>query len=302
MRPGLRISGYVFVVLAAALLVAGCSAFRTEPFAPVAPFGTPPATMGELAARVEKYQPPIETLHAQLKAIAQGGNVGGKQNLRIPLYYRSPDNIAVQVSRSLVGTLFRIYKRGDEVAYFDTRNSQFFRGTIQELEAYPEALEGVQPMDIVRALLVSQEMGGLLRNMPPGAKLEIKSPYWALSNPGQARETEAPGITPPRPPRGEVFLIRPSDGLVQEAFIYEGSTQKAHIIYSRYGSFEGSLLPSRFELFFPETGLRIRAEVETARPNADVPMTRFPLEPPRDFRGQVLPLATYLEWVEQQKQ
>lgn len=295
-----RISGYALAALTIAFLTAGCSAFRSEPFAPVAPFASPPATMGELAERVEKYQPLIETLHAQLKAIAQGGNVGGKQNLRIPLYYRAPDNIAVQVSRSIVGTLFRIYKRGDQVAYFDTRNSQFYRGTIQELEAYPEALEGVQPMDIVRALLVSQEMGRLLRDMPSGAKLETKGSYWALSNPGQIAEVEAPGATP-RPPRGEVFLIRPSDGLVQEAYIYEGSAQKAHIVYSRYGYFEGTLLPSRFELFFPDTGLRIGAEVETARPNADVPMTRFPLEPPRDFRGQVLPLAAYLEWVESQK-
>jgi len=275
--------------IAACLVWTSCAVLRPGFRAPVEPFAQPLAGVGDLARRIEKYQAPIGTLNAQLQVLAQGGDVRGKQKFTLLMLYRSPDCVKLKATGMVAGGLFEVTLKGAEVSLYFQREGRFYRGALSELEGDPRALNGVRPMDVVRALLVSQEVAEWLRRVPAGRELAASDDrHWALN-------------VAMSPTRNEVFAIRRADGLVEEAGVYDSTgheevrLMKVSVVYRRYAYFDGRLLPSRFELFFADTGLRLRVDLQKARPNVDLPEARFSLDPPKELAGDVKPLSEWLK-------
>jgi len=255
--------------------------------APVEAFATPPADAPDLAQRMERYQRPVHTLSATLRVTARGGNVRGKQRFTLLMLYREPDKVKFKVTGAIVGALFQVAVQGEEAAVYLQKEGRFYRGLVAELEANPRALNGVRPVDIVRALLVTQEAASSLRKMPAGQGLAESDAHWALSGGGSAA-------------RPEVFMIRRDDGLVEQVSVYdrrrftETSPPYVRVTYHRYKYYGQTLLPSRFELAFADTGLHLQVELEQATPNGDLPESRFSLDPPKELAGRVEPLSAWL--------
>jgi hypothetical protein len=190
-----------------------------------------------------------------MRITLSGGPIRGRQKIIAYLRYNSPDQIMLQGEHNHLGPLLRVTQNDQDAAvYLMKEPVHFYQGSLDELNAHPEALFGLRPTDMVRTLLVGREVIELLQAKNPGTLLP-PSPrknfkYWGL-------------LTKPAWNRFETYAICKRDGLTKTISIRdENQDLRIHVTYHRYEYFDDVLFPSRFDLLFQDSGLKLRISVE----------------------------------------
>jgi len=267
------------------LFLSACSLFRPAFQSPVEPLPATPSQARHLADLLTPLAPAPESLNIKLGVTVRGGGVRGRQNLTLHGLWAGPERLKFRASGSaFVGGLFQVVRNGSEVSVHMLRDGQFFRGPVAQLDARPDVLYGFQPGDIVRALLAVPEARQALEALPDNA-LAPPDPdsheHWLVAEP----LVDA---------RREVYRIRRSDGLVDRITAFDPFGRlKLTVLYTSYAYFDGALYPNRFEMTFHESGLHMKAEVESVRANHPIRPEAFSLDAPRGLETQ--PLAQWLE-------
>lgn len=271
----------IAAICSLSLLFASC-----KTFAPVKPFSEPPSSWMQLVDMTKDRQPPVKTFRARLSVVAKGDGIIGSQRLYLTTLFLPPDNISLKADgdRNAPSEIVRIIQSGNEVsAYVKAEGGNFFRGTASDLAAYPTALYGVRPADILRTLLVGQESVALLkRAIKEKEKLMVTEDYWQL-------------VYNPFPGRREIFSFRKKDGLIQEMRVLDPNQKDKIVVrYNHYAEFNGMLFPSRYSISFPESGLYLNITVDEVSPNDPrIKINNFSLNSP-DPSLTAKPLIDYL--------
>ncbi len=253
---------------------------------PVDKFQTEPATTGELAKNLIGRHPPAPYLWAKMRIVVSGGPVRGRQKLIGYLRYRAPDKLMLQGDHNRFGGILRVTQNGEDAAvYLMKEPVHFYKGSLAELNAHPEALFGLQPTDMVRTLLVGSEVVELLQAvpedtaLPPGPREDFK--YWGLA-------------TTPAWNRIEMYAIRKADGLTEKISVRdENNVQRILVTYRRYDYFNNVLFPKEFDLVFEGSKLKLRVDVEDVSSEV-VPNERvFTTDPPPNAGIEAEPLSDW---------
>ena len=257
--------------VALGLLGNGCAFWRPAFRAPVEPFPSPPATTGELQQRIALRHPPVDHMILRMQTVVSGGPVQGKRRVLLHLLYRAPSRVTLNVSHVRLSRLFRVTQSEDQTAVHLYDRGEFYRGTVSDLDAHPEALFGVRPTDLVRAALAGRELADLLASVPADTPLPTQpddAKHWPIA-------------TDPAWNRKEIYYVRKTDGLVEKIGVHgDGDGRRILVTFRRYAFFAGLLLPSEFDLAFDGSKLRLRVEVEKVDLERVPPDSSFALEPP----------------------
>lgn len=253
------------------LLGNGCALWRPAFRAPVEAFPSPPSSTGELQRRIAQRHPPVDHMIVRMQTVVSGGPVRGKRRVLLHLLYRAPSRVTLNVSHPRLSRLFRVTQNEEQTAVHLYDRGEFYRGTVADLDAHPDALFGVRPTDLVRAVLAGRELAELLGSVPADTPLPTQ--------PADAKHW--PIATDPAWNRKEIYYVRKADGLVERIGVHgDGDGRRILVTFRRYAFFAGLLLPSEFELAFDGTKLRLRVEVEKVNLERVPPDGAFALEPP----------------------
>lgn len=239
---------------------------------PIAEFQTTPATTGELLQHVGPRHPEVEHLFAKMEIVLTGGPVR-RQKLIGYLWRQAPDQLFLQVNLPKFGGIIRVTQNGEQAAvYLMTDPVHFYKGTLSELDEHPEALYGLHPTDVARTLLIGRKIAELLETAPADTALrpgpEVKSKYWGLA-------------TDLAWNRREVYAVRRADGLVEKVAVRdENNVPRILITYKEYAYFGDVLFPKKFDLFFEDSNMRLRVDVESVLLNRPPGERVFSTDPP----------------------
>ncbi len=213
------------------LLASSCARFK----APVAQFERAPLRAGELADLIEQRQPRVENLMAQMIVKASGGMLKGSQLVTLYSLYLHPDRVVLSVNHPRQGEMFRVTQKGKTASIFLPKEAEFYRGTVEDLDAHPEVLFGMKPTDVVRALLVNQELAAALRAVAESPLPKVSGRHWIVAQDLYDRK--------------ELYAVRTQDGLVDKVTVLDRAGQPQLIVrYFEYRDFNGKPFPSKFEV------------------------------------------------------
>jgi hypothetical protein len=273
------------LVLAVALLFAGCGLVSRAPQSPFGAFDSPPSSAQDLAAKLETRLGHYDNLVARTDTLASSLHGLGKRKNTILMRYKAPDRVRLGLAAEPFGILLRVVQNGKDIGLLDQRDPQnqvFYAGTLADLDAHPDFLFGLRPLGVVRPLLTSYELVEVLKKCT-----------WGLSEPSFWHRTCTLEKTNPNGIR-TVYTVGLADGLIRRMDIFgpDGERQ-VRLLYKAYGNFGGALFPSEFELRFGGSSLRLRAQVESVSLNQTPSDEMFSVEPPGNT--EVRPLRELLE-------
>jgi hypothetical protein len=225
------------------VLASSCARFK----APVAPFESAPMRAGDLATLIEKRQPRVENLMVQMSVKASGGALKGSQLMTLCSFYLHPDRVLLKVDHPRQGEMFRVIQKGKTAAIYMAQEAKFYRGTVEDLDAHPEVLFGMKPTDVVRALLVNQELAASLRAVADNPMPKRDGKHWFVAQDLVDRK--------------ELYSVRVKDGLVDKVTVSDRADQPQVIVrYFEYMDFDGKPFPSKFEVELCNSNLTLNVK------------------------------------------
>jgi hypothetical protein len=291
-QPGDFPLGIAAIALASFLL-SGCVA----KFSPLEPCVPPLQTLGDVAAHLSERSPAVGTCLARGDLVLSGARIDGKKSFIADIRYAEPQCLRLRGSHLAVGTLFDVFQEGDRISV--KLEKRIFQGSVDELESFPGITGGVEPLEIVRAVLIEQALlEAIERKRAAGldpADVEFAGQTLVLKR-------EAPLETALGRVRNEYFSIRRRDGLVSEARVElpggDGSSPRVYTIrYLKYDLEDGVPFPSRFELVCEDPRIRLRVDMEKIRFNPELSGKGFDV----DARGcEIFPLSRLAEILAQE--
>lgn len=238
-----------FLLLALVFMAAGCSVFSPQPFSPIekeyASQLEPPQLLEVLQAR--------QTIHPNLwasgKITLSGEGIEGKKFFHMTLLYQEPDRLRLRGSRMITSTLFEFVINGDQVAVALNRDKQWFEGLRAEMQEYPEATMGLDPILLPMALLIQQEFA---------RRLELDDfQRWGHEGDKYIFISGDADVSM------KAFLVRKKDLLVKEAGFYNlDGRLNLRLSYRRYARFNGEILPEELVVSLPEKNLTARVSIK----------------------------------------
>ncbi len=261
------------------LLASSCSRFK----APVAPFESAPVRAGDLATLIEKRQPRTENLRAQMSVKASGGMLKGSQLVTLYSLYLHPDRVVLSVSHPRQGEMFRVIQKGKTASIYMPKEGEFYRGTVADLDAHPEVLFGMKPTDVVRALLVNQELAASLRAVPDNPLPKVEDDHWSIVQDLYDRK--------------ELYTVRTQDGLVDKVTVLDRADQPQLIVrYFEYADFKGTPFPSKFEVELCNNDLTLNVKAVESLVVGQIKDERpFQPDPPANSGIQARPFEELLK-------
>jgi len=261
------------------VLASSCSRFK----APVAPLESAPMQAGDLATLIEKRQPHVENLMVQMSVKASGGALKGSQLVTLCSFYLHPDRVLLKVDHPRQGEMFRVIQKGKTASIYLPQDAKFYRGTVEDLDAHPEVLFGMKPTDVVRALLVNQELAASLRAV--------------AGNPMPKRDGKHWFVVQDLVDRKELYSVRVEDGLVDKVTVSDRADQPQVIVrYFEYTDFDGKPFPSKFEVKLCNSSLTLDVKsVEKLAVGQIKDEQAFQTDPPAGSRIQARPFEELLK-------
>ncbi|MFW6303146.1 MAG: hypothetical protein ACOC2L_00875, partial [Candidatus Sumerlaeota bacterium] len=197
--------------------------------------------------------------------------------------YLAPDNAMLKVDDARIGEFFRVVQRGERAAISLSQEGEFYIGDIDELKNASEALMGLQPTDVARAVRVGSALAEGLARLPENHSLpEPEGDGWRLGLTGEGQYLE-------------IYSVRREDGLVKQMDLVNADLEpRIRIEYQAYADFEEKIFPSQFTIRVPEYNLKIEVEMERVRLGRVRGVSSFPLTPPPASGIEARPLSEWL--------
>ena len=273
----MRLRGFLLIYVVICFF-SGCALFSPKSFSPNEKEYPLDLTPLEILRILEERQGVYTHLWANGGITLSSPKVKGRKFFQATLLYQAPQKLRLRGYRMITSTLFEFIINGDNLALVWNRERKLFRGTRKDLEKYPEATFGMDPLYLPQALLIQQEFIRLLRGQRFDKWREGKDDYVFVTKDGERR----------------AFLLRKKDLLVREAALYSRDGRLSlRLKFRRYAFSNGDILPVELEAFFPKTGLTARVEINEYKHPEAFQDSVFDLTPPRDFECH--PLEEILE-------
>lgn len=242
MRRFPHIAGLLF------LLLAGCSLFAKKPFSPIKESLPPNIDIAAFQRILESRHAPHPRLWASGEIVLRGAPIRGKEFFDATLLFEEPDRLRLRGSRMLVSTLFEFIMNGDRTALAFNHSKDWFEGTREEFEKYPDALLNLNPTILPRALLIQQRFLRMLAEGKFSRWQRASNQYIFVAGEGEEREA---------------FRLNASDLLVREAALYgKDGRLKLRLTYKRYEMFLGEVLPMDAEAYFASAGVTAQVHIK----------------------------------------
>ena len=270
-------------------MLAGCGFLQGGPASPFGPLTPPARTAQDLAGKLDARLRRGDNLSARMDTLASFQYRLGKRKNTLLMRYKPPDCFRLGLAVEPFGIVLRMVQNGKEIVLMDQRDANhqvFYSGTLDDLDSHPGFLFGLRPLDVARPLLASYDLVQLLKNM----KEDLPAPsLWRRTWELEAADTAG---------RRTVYKVGLSDGLIREINVFDAQGERqSRVVYSAYTSFEGGLFPSRLDLLFTESGLRLRVQVQDVRLYKDPNDKMFSLAPPPNTEVRSL-----REWLSKERQ
>ncbi|MFW5870160.1 MAG: hypothetical protein ACOCVL_00700, partial [Candidatus Sumerlaeota bacterium] len=170
---------------------------------PIQNFDVPPETTGALQQHLQEIHGDADNLFSRARVTVSRKHRPGKYRAVFYSIYLAPDNAMLKVDDARVGEFFRVVQRGDRVAVSLSQEGEFYVGNIEELENASEALMGLQPTDVARAVRVGSALPEGLASLPDSLPLPgAEGGAWRLGLTSDGK-------------RMEIYTVRRKDGLVR---------------------------------------------------------------------------------------
>ncbi len=277
-RPGHIMPAALF----ASFLLCGCIA----KFSPLEPISPPARTLEDIAVQLDERSPTVQTCFARGDLVLSGADVDGKKSVIVQINYERPNRLRFRASRLAIGTVFDLYQEGPLISL--KQGKRIYRGTVADLASMPEFAGGFEPLEIVRAILVEEELRRAIR-FRGASGLDTSQTFFD----GETLDFYWPNALTGH---NETFTIRRRDGLVSRVAIElppaDGRPQRRYTIrYLKYALEDGAHYPSRFEFISEKPRIKLRVDVEKIRFNPEILDKGFEI----DSRGcEILPLTDIL--------
>jgi len=161
--------------------------------------------------------------------------------------------IRLRGTKAPVGAIFDVLLKGDAATLFFNRDGVLFYGTRDELRTKLGSAGNIMPEDLLRSVMVQQELSKALASAEVGIVREKESLLVAHRDDAG---------------RQHIYRVRAQDGLVQEWLMRSSSGDPMlRVEYLRYNLVDvrgrEEPLPWKFDVTVPSNGAKITADVDS---------------------------------------
>ena len=255
------------------LMVAiGCLGAGCRRFSPLEPLRPTPAQLGDVIEASELRSPDAATLNAAGDITFGGAGLLSwlRRTHRAGMAYRAPAQFRLRIQNPGAGGHLDIFQDGEQVAV-QLPDYSLYAGTVQELSEHARQTGGLEPREIVRAILIEETLREAVSRSSDARPEDV--PFQGDALKFQLADENG---------RRETYTIRRRDGLVKRAVVeVAGGDGKKKVHTVAYKSYQqgpdGRPLPKAFEI--KSGGVKLKIEIALAQ-NGN-PVTRFdaPLPP-----------------------
>jgi hypothetical protein len=194
------------------------------------------------------------------------------------IMHTPPDKTRLGLDDRVIGVLYRATQDGDRVAVYDRGLGGYYVGNLEELGRHPEALFGVEPLDLVGVALVGYR----------AARGLLESPETPLPPRTFFRRTWTARFALPGD-RSAEYDIRLKDGAVSEMRYYDQNAKlRLEVEYEEHAFFDEALFPLQFNVHIPGGGMRIDGKVESVQLNRRLAPDAYAFRPPNGLETEPL--------------
>lgn len=256
-------------------LAAGCSRGPRREFLSPYPAGAAVAVSRaeDVAPRLAETASAHPLLWARADLVISIEGRKGRDLVTATLLRREPGDLRLRGSRAPIGTVFEVLLDAEGRAWlYANREDRLFEGTRQQLREKLGAVGGVEPEDLVHAILVQQRLREFLAD-PAGWGIEDKGDAFLFAR---------------RDPAGRQLFwrLRKADGLVEEYLVR--SRSGIPLLSVRYTEYRLVDVRGRME----PLPWRFQVRVPASRATIDAKLDGYKIDPPLRDKAFAVPEAS----------
>jgi hypothetical protein len=235
------------------LIMSGCGSTKfVSPYSSQAP---PPtlATKADIAGLLDERASAHPKLWVRADLAVTTPGKKGRDHFTALVLSEEGKFIRLRGTKAPVGAIFDVLLKGDAATLFFNRDGVLFFGTREELRSKLGSAGNIMPEDLLRSVMVQQELRKALASDEVGIVREKDSLLVAHRD-----ETG----------RQHIYRVRAQDGLVQEWLMRSPTGESLlRVEYLKYNLLDvrgrDEPLPWKFDITVPSNGAKITADVDS---------------------------------------
>lgn len=249
------------LALSVLLITSGCGTTKfVSPYSIKAP---PPtlATNADIAGLLAERTSPHPKLWVRADLAVTTPGKKGRDHFTALVLSEEGKFIRLRGTKAPVGAIFDVLLKGDAATLFFNRDGVLFYGTREELRSKLGSAGNIMPEDLLRSVMVQQELRKALESTDVGIVREKDSLLVAH------RDDDG---------RQHIYRVRAQDGLVEEWLMRSATGEPMlRVEYREYRMVDvrgrDEPLPWKFDVTVPSNGAKISASVDSYK--IDPPFT-----------------------------